>query len=793
MFQNNLKIAWRNLLKNKSTSIINIIGLSTGLTCVILIFLWVQDEWGMDKFHAKDKQLYQVMEVSKANDKIDVGIHSQGLLAETLANDFPEVEASTAFFSLVNEGYNFNIKTPEQTIIKAGGVFADDKFFDMFSYPLVSGKESEVLKNKESMVISRSLATSVFGKSTDPIGKTINWEIMGITSASTVSGIFEDVPHNSSQKFDFVLTKLKLFEVIPNFKEWYNEGVNTFLQLKAGTNIIAFNTKIKDVLKSYAKDDRFTLFVRPYSDAYLYNAYENGKQAGGRIDYVKLFSIIGLFILLIACINFINLSTATSSTREKEIGIKKSIGSTKGELIYQFLTESVVLVLVSLVISIILVKLFISEFNYITAKSISFHLSPIALFTLFTGALLTGILAGYYPAFYLSGKETISILKGKLKTSVSEVLARKGLVVFQFVISLFLIVSVLVIYRQLQFIQTINLGYDKDNVVYIDRTGPIMEKSSAFINTVRKLPDIVNASSINGSIAQEGDNSTTSGISWPGEKQNQSIVFAVKTVDELLIETLGITMAEGRAYSDQYGTDKDNLIFNETAIKSMGLQDPIGKKVTMWGETKTIIGVTKDFFANSVHEKIPPIVMRYEPDKTTSFVIKIKKGKEQEMLAQLKSLYAEFNPGYPFKYSFLDEKYQILYAAEHRVAALAKYFAGLAILISCLGLFGLAFFNAKIRAKEIGIRKVLGATVSKVAYLLSKDFVKLALIAVCIAFPLSWWAMNKWLENYVYKTEVSTSTFIIAFLGIMTITIITVSFQAIKAAIANPIKSLRTE
>ena len=317
MFKNYFKIAWRNLRKNKGSFIINTIGLSVGLACVILIFLWVQDELSMDKFHKNDSRLYQVMEVSKANDKIEVGAGTQGLLAETMAKDLPEVEAATTFFSLVNEGYLFNLKTSENEIIKSGGVFADEKFFEMFSYNLVQGQASQVLKNKESAVISRSLAVSLFGADVNPVGKSFEWEIIGKKNTAMISGVFENVPANSTQKFDFVLTKPALFDLVPNFKEWYNEGPNSFLLLKKGTDIAAFNKKITGLEKKYSNDDRFTIFVRPYSSAYLYGNYENGIQAGGRIGYVKLFSIIGLFILVIACINFINLSTATASTREK--------------------------------------------------------------------------------------------------------------------------------------------------------------------------------------------------------------------------------------------------------------------------------------------------------------------------------------------------------------------------------------------------------------------------------------------------------------------------------------------
>lgn len=793
MIKNYFKIAWRNILKNKNTFAINLVGLATGLACVILIFLWVNDELSVDKFHKKDKQLYQVMEVMNANGEISVNPDTQGLLAETMAKDFPEVEKATTFFSLINEGYNFNLKTPEEKIIKAGAIFADTAFFEMFSYPLIAGNAAQVFQEKESTVISESLATKLFGTTENVLGKSIDFTFFGMGVLAKVTGIMKDVPPNSTQKFDFVLTKGTLFDMVPNFKEWNNEGTNTFVQLKAGTDVVAFNAKIKNFVHAYSNDTRFTLFVRPYSSAYLYNSYENGVQAGGRIDYVKLFSIIGLFILFIACINFMNLSTATASKREKEIGIKKAVGSSRSSLIAQFLTESVMTVLLSLVVAVLLVLILLPQFNEITGKSIVLHLNPITISSLLLGAVMTGIVSGYYPAFYLSGITTINIFKGKVKTSFSELLARKGLVIFQFVVSLFLIVSVLAVYNQVQFIQSMNLGYERENVIYLERDGALMEKTEVFLNQVKALPEVVNASAIQGAIAQEGDNSNTSGLSWEGSDPNSDVVFAIKTVDYNLIETLNIKMAEGRSFSSEFGAENEKLIFNETAIKAMGLKDPIGKKVNMWGEDKIIVGVTKDFFANSIHEQIRPMIFRYSPERTSQFVIKIAKGKEAAAIEKLNAIYADFNPGYPFNYAFMDDIYQKMYVSEQRVATLSKYFAGLAILISCLGLFGLAMFNAKQRAKEIGIRKVLGASVGKVVIMLSKDFVTLAVIAVFIAFPISWYVITRWLDSYAYKTNLSISTFVLSFIGIITITLLTISYQAIKAAVANPVESLKSE
>ncbi len=792
MLKNYIKIAWRNMLKSKLIFGINTVGLAAGLACFMLIALWVKDELSVDKFHKQDKQLFQVMEVHEANGDISVNPDTQGLLAETMQKDLPEVEKATTFFSLVDEGYEFNLKTPQNKIIKAGAVFADRDFFEMFSYPLVQGNASQVFIEKEVVVITESLAQKMFN-STDVLGKTLDCKFFGMGVLAKITGVIKDVPANSTMKFDFVLTKGTLFDMVPNFKEWSNEGTYTFVQLKKGTNPNSFNAKIKNFVHAYSKDTRFQIFLRPYSDGYLYGTYENGLQSGGRVTYVKLFSVIGLFILLIACINFMNLSTATATNRQKEIGIKKAVGCSRGTLILQFLSESVMTVFFALLVALVLVSILLPQFNELTGKSIVLSFDLYTILYLFISTILIGVLAGYYPAFYLSGIGTIGILKGKIKTSLSELLARKGLVIFQFSISLFLIISVLAVNNQVQFIQKMNLGFDKENVLYIERDGPLMEKTDVFLARAKEIPAVTNASAIQGAVAQSGDNSNTSGLDWQGKNTTADLVFAVKTVDYNLIETLGIEMSEGRSFSNAFGSEDDKLIFNETAIKAMGIKEPIGKKVQMWGEEKTIVGVTKDFYANSIHETIRPTLFRFAPQRTSQLVFKIAQGQEANAIAGLESLYKDFNPGYPFRYTFMDDNFQQLYASERRVSVLSRYFAGLAILISCLGLFGLAMFNAKQRAKEIGVRKVLGASVSRIVLLLSGDFVKLTLFAVFIAFPLGWFGINKWLESYAYKAKLDYTIFVYSFLGIILITLLTVGYQAIKAALVNPVDSLKRE
>ncbi|MFM9908974.1 MAG: ABC transporter permease [Chitinophagaceae bacterium] len=794
MLKHYFLIVTRNLKRHKGSFIINLIGLSTGLACALLIYLWVNDEIGFDKFHAKDNQLYQVMEMSTENNTNLVHEHTQGLLADAMAKELPEIESAVSVMNLAKEGFYFNLKTPEK-ILKAAGIFASKDFFELFSYKLVQGNANQVLQDRNSIVISEDMAMRFFGSTSNVIGKTLEYEVAGmVKKQGQVTGIFEKLPANSTMKFDFVLTHdLLINEVWKNGQSWNNEGPQTYLAIKEGTNIPQFNVKIKDFIKKYRKETQFSLFVRSYSSAYLYGTYENGKQAGGRIGYVKLFGIVALFILLIACINFMNLSTARASRRLKEVGIKKAVGSSRRALIFQFLGEAVFMSLLSLILACLLVILFLPAFNTLTGKQLSIQTGPGVLLVLLGASIVTGLLAGSYPAFYLSKFNPVAVLKGKVKNSIGELFARKGLVVFQFVVSLVLIIAVMVVHQQMEFVQSKNLGYDKENIIQFDKEGVAASNTETFLMELKKIPGIVHASAISQSAVQSGSNSTTYGIEWAGKSKDDLTNFVVRNVDYDMIETLGIQVVEGRSFSKQYGADSAKLLFNETAIKTMGLKNPVGTKVRMWDTDMEIAGVVKDFHISSLHERIEPMVFRYDPQRTTMFMAKLEKVKEKETIKRVEEFYQKYNPGYSLNYTFLDNAYQAQYVSEKRVSSLSKYFAGLAILISCLGLFGLAAFNAEMRIKEMGIRKVLGASAGSIMYLLSKDFFKLAVLAMLIAFPLAWWAMSNWLNGFVYKISIGTAVFLIAAGTIVLLTIVTVGFQAIKAALANPVKSLRTE
>jgi putative ABC transport system permease protein len=793
MFKHQLLIAFRNMKKFKTSFMINFLGLSTGLVCTFFIFLWVNDELHFDKFHENDKQLFQVMELSEENGEMIVHDGTQGILAETMAKDLPEVEHASSVMSLYDKGMRLDVGLDNKSL-KAYGSFVSKDFLEMFSFPLLQGNKSQLFKDRNNVVVSRELAIGLYGSPQNAIGKRLDYEMFGNKKQASVSGVFASLPTNSSMKFDLLLTHDVLInEIWTNGQNWWNTGPTTFLQLKKGTDVAKLNIKIQKFLQRYHPDNIYSLFLRPYSSAYLHGKYENGKQAGGRIEYVQLFFVIAIIILVVACINFMNLSTARASRRLKEVGIKKAVGSSRRALVFQFLFEAMFMVLLSVITACLIVYVLLPFFNTLTGKEIALNITGELILVLLCVTIVTGFISGSYPAFYLSGFNPVVVLKGRPKNSVSELLARKGLVVFQFTVSLLLIVSVIVVYQQMKYIQSKNLGYDRFSMISFDRSGGINKSTEVFLNELRQTQGVLRASTLEQRLAQAGNGSSTYGISWPGKDEKQKIDIAVRSVDYGLIETLGIRMKEGRSFSSQFGSDSSNLIFNEAAIKVMGLKKPIGTPIKMWGKDMTIVGVVQDFHISSLHEAIVPMVFRYNPSSTALVIAKIKPGTEKETLSRIGTLYKKYNPGTPFEYSFLDDEYRAQYVSEERVSVLARYFAGLAVLIMCLGLFGLAAFNAEVRTKEIGIRKVLGATTGAVVVLLSKDFFKLVVISMLIAFPLGWWVMSKWLSGFVYKTNLGPGIFLVALVAIVLITILTISFQSIKAAVANPAQSLKAE
>ncbi len=795
MFQHNFLVIYRSFKRFKSAFFINLLGLTAGLTCAFLIYLWVNDELSFDKFHARDAQLFQVMEISSEGGKKVVHDGTQGLLGQSMAKDLPEVESAVSMLNLAKHGHRLPFIFEGKSVQQAG-IFATHNFFEVFSFKLKTGQSTQLFADRNSIVISEKMAQSLFGSAEAAVGKVLDWEVFGKKRKSQVSGVFENSPANSTLTFDFVMSyEMCLQEVWTNGQQWWNEGVQTYLVLKPGTDIPKFNEKIAGFVKNYHPETIFTCFVRPYSSAYLYGKYEDGIQTGGRIAYVRLFSVIALFVLLIACINFMNLSTAKASVRLKEIGIKKSIGSSRLNLVAQFLGEAVSMSTLATLMAVGMAAMLLPLFNSVTGKQIALVFSP-DMFAITGGvALLTGLLAGSYPAFYLSRFQPVTILKGKMPRSAGEFLARRSLVVFQFAVSLMLIFAVIVVWHQLDFMQSKNLGYDRSNVLYFDKAGAVSQNTETFLSELRQIPGVERASSMQETMVQNAGmgGSSTYGIEWPGKTEKDLIDFNVRAVDFEMIELLNLPLAEGRSFSREFSDEKSQLIFNETAIRAMGLKNPVGQKVTMWREQKIIAGVVKDFHLSSLHEPIAPMVFRLSPEETSTVMVKINAGEEKATLKRLSDFYEKFNPGFAFEFKFLDEAYQAQYVSERRISILSQYFAGLAILISCLGLFGLAAFTAQQRIKEIGIRKVLGASVAGITSLLAKDFLKLVLVAIVIASPLAYFFMNKWLQDFAYRIDIQWWVFLVAGAAAVAIAFLTVSFQSVKAALANPVKSLRSE
>lgn len=792
MLKNALKIAWRHLLKDRQFTLLNLTGLATGLACTIFISLWIWDEWQTDRFHQSGGSLFQVMINEKNGDQIGTSEGVDGAMGAVLAKQMPEVQYSVTTTPAI-WFKQFHITAGDQSV-SAKGNFVSKDFFNAFSYKLIAGNSSSVLADKNAIVISASLARKLFKTVANASGKTIAWQWLNFSKQTIVSGVFEDVPERSSQQFDFVLNFEAWKDIVPVGGQLVSGSgpFNTYVVLRPGTSVAGLEGKIRSYVRQTLKTSQADFFLRPYADGYLYNKYENGKQAGGRIAYVRLFSLIALFILVLACINFMNLATAKVSGRMKEIGVKKSLGAARSMLVLQFLGESLLMTLLSLAAALLLVALLLPQFNNITGKHPSLGWDAGFILAIVGITIITGFLAGSYPAFYLSRLRPVHILKGKLDHSLAGLWARKGLIVFQFTISAGFIIAVLVVNRQVTFVETKQPGYNKENVICFEMEGRVAEKFNTFLAGLKAIPGVLNASSIEQQIIIPTQ--MPSGIvTWDGKNTDGAIRFYHLPVNYGLIETLGIQLASGRSFSKDHSTDSTGVILNEAAVRVMGLTNPIGKEISVFQKPLHVVGVVRNFHFNSLHEAIKPFIFRLAPAETMLVMASIAKGKEKETLANIGRYYTAFNPGYVFDYSFLDASYQRQYVAEKLVARVSTYFTVLAIIISCLGLFGLTAFTAERRRKEISIRKVLGATVGNVLWLLSTDFLRLVMIATCIAFPLTWWLMEHWLEGFAYRVNIDLTIFLYAGTGLLLITILTISFQALRAALADPVKSLKME
>ena len=614
-----------------------------------------------------------------------------------------------------------------------------------------------------------------------------------------VTGVLEDIPELSSLKFDFLMSYDIWFKKNDWAKEWGNNGPRCVVLLKENTSVDKVNAKIKNYIKTKNKDSNVELFLQNYGESYLYSKWDNAKQAGGRIEYVRTFSVVAIVILLIACINFMNLATARSLRRAREIGVRKVVGAGKRQLIAQFIGESMFVSFLAILISLLIVALILPSFNELTEKHLTIDLTnPSFLLILLGLTVFTGVISGSYPALFMSTLKPIVVLKGILKFKAGATYFRKGLVVFQFALSIILILGMIVVYRQINFIHNKNLGFGKEDLLYIPLEGGLSKNYMAFREELQKKPGIKNVTSAQHNPLQVG--SSTQGVRWPGKDTTQLILFSSNPINYDYIKTMGIQLIAGRDFDPSYSLDTNNYLINEAAARKIGYKDPVGKELTMWGDKGTIIGLMKDFHHNSLHVPIEPLILRLYKQSWIGdggfwghVIIRTEKGKTREALASMETTFKKFNAGFPFKYYFTDDEIKNNYKAEHTVSKLSRYFAFLAIFISCLGLFGLVTFTAEQKTKEIGIRKVLGASVSGIVGMLSKDFLKLVLIATVIAFPVAWWMMHKWLLDFEYRIDIGWWVFVVAGITALLIALLTISFQSIKAAIANPVKSLRTE
>ncbi|RRB11907.1 FtsX-like permease family protein [Larkinella knui] len=789
MISNYFKIARRNLVRNKAFSAINMVGLGLGMACSLLILLWVQDERSVDGFHANGNRLFQIYERGYYDGKVEAAYETQGLLAEELKRVIPDVELASG----LERSRTVTLEAGAK-VSKADGSFAGADFFRMFSYPLVQGTPETALTTPEGVAISRKIAELFFGTPEKALGKSIRYENR---DDLMVTAVFENLPANSSQQFDFLRSWKAYVKENQWVHNWSNTSPETLVQLRPGADPAKVEAKIKDFIYQYipkTKGSRTELALQPYPEKYLNATFKNGQVDGGRIGYVRLFSLVAVFILLIACINFMNLATARSTRRAKEVGVRKVVGAVRSALIGQFMGEAVLLAFFSGILAVSLVLILLPAFNALTGKQLVLPVGqPVFWASLVALLVLTGLVSGSYPALFLSSMNPIRALKGRILSSGSGVtFFRKTLVVFQFSLSLILIVGMIVIYRQMGYIQSKNIGYDRENLLYVPLEGELVKKYNLFKEQAGQLPGIRTISRMKESPTVIGHH--VGDISWVGKEPSLSVPFADAVVGFDFLKTMNLKLAEGRDFSREFGTDSLSFMVNEAAVKKIGYKNPIGQPM-WWGNRQgKIIGVLKDFHFTSMHQAIEPLIVRLDENtKWGSILVRTEAGKTKEALASLEKICKELNPNFPFTYQFSDQEYAKLYNSEQVVSQLANAFAFLAIFISCLGLFGLAAFTAEQRTKEIGVRKVLGASVPSIVALLSANFLKPVAIAMLIAFPIAGYAMNRWLQGFAYQIRIEWWMFAVAGLLTVGIALLTVSFQSIKAALMNPVRSLRSE
>ena len=804
MLKNYLKIAWRTIKKNRLFSAINIIGLSIGIALCFIIMLYVQDELSYDRFNKNADRIVRVVFNAKINGgKIDESV-AMAPVAGTMKKDFPEVQEAAR---LMNVGYP-KITYNNKVFYKENEfAFVDPEFFTLFTLPFIEGDVKTALLQPNSLVVTKAFAEKLFGKE-EALGKIIRFD--NNPDAFKITGVIKDIPANSHFHFD-------LFGSMSGFPEaksdsWMYGGFHTYLLLKSGADYKALESKFPAMVEKYmgpqiqrdmgltlsqfrTKGNELGFSIQPLTNVHLNSYTTTELEPGGNRTYVYIFAAIAMFMLLVASINFINLSTASASTRAREVGVRKVVGSGRFQLIKQFLTESILVTFLSLVIAFVLVKVSLPAFNNFSGKNLSFDFKPILAFIAL--GLLVGMIAGIYPAFYLSSFKPAAVLKGNIKGRNKSFGLRSGLVIFQFFISVGLIISTIVVYQQMKYIQNKKLGYDKEQLLTLPNSWALGKNEQIYKQELLKDPRIVNATA--SWYKPAGPSNLNNSLAYPEGHDDQTLKAIEYHIDEQYIPTLGMQMVAGRNFSKDFATDSLGMILNESAVKAFGwnTSNAIGKRIIRINSDRGtnvafhVVGVVKDFNFKSLHEPISPLLMDLHLEG--GLIFKIKTSDLSGLLATMKKRWDAFGIEEPFAYSFMNDLFNKTYAAEQVTGTILNIFSALTILVACLGLFGLSTYTTEQRTKEIGIRKVLGATVSQVTQMLSKEFLRLVLVASLIAFPVAWWAMNKWLQSFAYRIHIDWWVFAVAGMTATFIALFTVSFQAIKAAVANPVKSLRTE
>jgi putative ABC transport system permease protein len=786
MIRNYFLIALRNILRSKLFSTVSILGLAFGMSSALMIFLWVNDELQVDHFHTNINRIYRVLENQQYSDgKLFTFSSTPGPMAPFIKDKFPEIEKSTRYTWEVNNLFKYDDKS-----IYEKGRYADQDFLDMFSFTLRSGDVSSALKEKNSIVISQQMAEKYFGAD-EPLGKILT---MNTKEAFTVTGVFNEIPKNSSIQFEYLLPFQFFWDENKNWlDEWDNNNIRTFIMLRANGDGEGLAKKLRHEIKTHVEKTNIELFLQPFGDSYLYGNFENGVQAGGRIDYVKIFFVVAIFVLIIACINFMNLATAQATKRAKEVGLRKVIGAVPGQLFRQFMGESFITVCLSAIIAVGVALVLIPFFNDITGKALSFNLLDFRIIVIFFVIIIfTAFLAGSYPAIFISEFKPVQVLKGQLKSGSKASMFRKVLVVVQFSLSIFLIISTAVVFRQMEFMQNRDIGFERDNVFYVWMEGEISKNYQTFKERLSSLDGIESVTS-SAQLPIDIGNST-SGVNWEGKDPEERILFTVLNVDYNFIQTMKMTMADGRPFDPSLVTDSSNYIVNEKAAEKFGFKNSTaGHDLTLWEKKGKILGVVKDFNFGSLHNPIEPLIMHIQPKWLSCILVRTKENETTKALSSTENLWKEYAPGYPFKYSFLNQDWEEFYKAEGQRGKIFNTLAILSIFISCLGLFGLSAFSAERRTKELGIRKVLGASVPGLVQMMNKEFVILVLISACFGCPLGWYFMKKWLETFAYHVDVGYITLVAASAMCLGIAVFTVSYHSLKVAATDPAKSLRYE